>query len=162
MPPEGDGVSPLAHFDFTELLDALSTGLMVLDAHLCVVYANVGAQDMVGISLKQARGHPIGQLFAGPQSLVELLRRSLTHNETCSGHEFTLAPLNTMQATRPPVVVDITVTPLEGPITGTHLLLELVDARQRGARGRSVLAVGVVRVERRQLRSLPHVEGRAR
>jgi two-component system, NtrC family, nitrogen regulation sensor histidine kinase GlnL len=153
---DGNGASPLAHFDFVELLDALSTGLMVLDAHLCVVYANVGAQDMVGISLKQARGHPIGELFAGPQSLVELLRRSLNNNETCSDHEFTLAPLNTMQATRPPVVVDITITPLEGPITGTHLLLELVDARQRQRIARGTELLSRVDGSRLMVRQLAH------
>jgi two-component system nitrogen regulation sensor histidine kinase GlnL len=156
MHSDGQVASPLAHFDFTELLDALSTGLMVLDAHLCVVYANVGAQDLVGISLNQSRGHPIGELFAGPQPLVELLRRSLGNNETCAGHEFVLAPLNTVQAPRGPVVVDITVTPLEGPITGTHLLLELVDARQRQRIARGTELLSRVDGSRLMVRQLAH------
>ena len=42
-----------------ELLDALSTGLILLDKQLCVVYANVGAQDLLGVSLRQARGLPM-------------------------------------------------------------------------------------------------------
>jgi two-component system nitrogen regulation sensor histidine kinase GlnL len=142
MGAEAYTTSPLAHFDFTDLLDGLSTGLMVLDAHLCVIYANVGAQDLVGVSLKQARGQPIGALFAGSQPLVELLRRSLNHNETCSEHELTLSALPGMAAPRATVIVDLTVTPLEGQITGTHLLLELVDARQRQriARGTELLS----------------------
>ena len=37
--------SALSHFDPTELLDALSTGIIVLDAQLCAIYANVAAQD---------------------------------------------------------------------------------------------------------------------
>ena len=40
--------SPLSHFDPADLLDVLSTGVVVLDGHLCVVYANVGAQDLLG------------------------------------------------------------------------------------------------------------------
>jgi two-component system nitrogen regulation sensor histidine kinase GlnL len=155
MMPEISGASPLAHFDFTQLLDALSTGLMVLDSHLCVVYANVGAQDLVGVSLKQARGHPISELFAGPQPLVELLRRSLQNTETCAGHEFTLVPLLTMQP-RAPVIVDITVTPLEGQITGTHLLLELVDARQRQRISRNTELLSRVDGSRLMVRQLAH------
>ena len=131
MAVENFGSSPLAHFDSSEMLDALSTGLLVLDAQLCVVYANVGAQDLLGLSLRQSRGHPVSELFADVQSLVELLRRSLQHGEICAGHEVALVPVATLHSTRTPVIVDITVTPLEGQITGTHLLLELIDARAR-------------------------------
>ncbi|HEY6453081.1 MAG TPA: PAS domain-containing protein, partial [Steroidobacteraceae bacterium] len=54
--------SPLSHFDPADLLDALATGLVVLDSQLCIVYANVGAQDMLAMGLNQARGRPIGEL----------------------------------------------------------------------------------------------------
>jgi len=153
--PESFSSSPLAHFDSTDLLDALATGLMVLDSHLCVVYANVGAQDLVGISLKQARGHPISELFAGPQPLIDLLRRALANTETCSGHEFALAPVPTVQP-RAPVIVDITVTPLEGQITGTHLLLELIDARQRQRISRGTELLSRVDGSRLMTRQLAH------
>jgi two-component system nitrogen regulation sensor histidine kinase GlnL len=148
--------SPLAHFDFTELLDGLSTGLMVVDSQLCVIYANVGAQDLVGVSLKQARGQPISALFAGSQPLVELLRRSLAHNETCAEHELTLTPHPGIPAPRGAVVVDLTVTPLEGQITGTHLLLELVDARQRQRIARGTELLSRVDGSRLMVRQLAH------
>ena len=153
---ESSGGSPLAHFDSTQLLDALSTGLLVLDGHLCVVYANVGAQDLLGLSLKQSRGHPISELFAGPQPLVELLRRSLTTGETCSGHEITLAPLPVAQASRVPVVLDITVTPMEGQITGSHLLVELVDARARQRISRETELLTRIDGSRLMVRQLAH------
>ncbi len=122
--------SPLSHFDSTDLLDALSTGIVVLDSHLCIIYANVGAQDLLGLSLNLARGRPIGELFAGSQQLVTTLRRSLEHAESCAEREITLRPIGT-PAPRDPHVVDVTVTPLEGQITGTHLLVEIYDAKQR-------------------------------
>ena len=125
-----DAWSP-GRFDCGELLDALSTGLVVLDAQLCVVYANVGAQDLLGMSLRQAHGFPVSELFAGARTLVELLRRSLADGKIRAGHEFALMPLATLPAARAPAVLDITVTPLEAQSTGTHLLLELVDARAR-------------------------------
>jgi two-component system nitrogen regulation sensor histidine kinase GlnL len=121
--------SPLSHFDPADLLDVLSTGVVVLDAHLCVVYANVGAQDLLAVSLTHARGRPIAEVFADPQALDAILRRSLERSETCSGHEIALTPV-ALQGPREPVVIDVTVTPLEG-LTGTHLLLELADARLR-------------------------------
>jgi two-component system nitrogen regulation sensor histidine kinase GlnL len=124
--------SPLSHFDSADLLDVLSTGLVMLDSHMCVVYANVGAQDLLAVGLNQARGHPIRQLFEDSQALDLLLRRSLERGEPCSGHEIALVPaLKLKQGSREPVVVDVTVTPLEGQVTGTHLLLELADARTR-------------------------------
>ncbi|MFI4913736.1 MAG: nitrogen regulation protein NR(II) [Steroidobacterales bacterium] len=122
--------SPLSHFDPADLLDVLSTGVVVLDAHLCVVYANVGAQDLLAVGLNQARGRPIGELFADAQALDAILRRSLSRSERCSGHEIALTPV-AIQGPRDPVVVDVTASPLEGQVTGTHLLLELADARMR-------------------------------
>ena len=47
--------SALSHFDAADLLDALSTGIVMLDAQLCPVYANVAAQDLLAFSLKMAR-----------------------------------------------------------------------------------------------------------
>jgi two-component system nitrogen regulation sensor histidine kinase GlnL len=122
--------SPLSHFDPAELLDVLSTGIVVLDSHLCVVYANVGAQDLLAVGLNKARGRPVGELFSEPQVLDSILRRSLERSETCSGHEIVLTPF-ALSGKREPVVVDVTVTPLEGQVTGRHLLLELADARTR-------------------------------
>src|SRR5580692_7574931 len=69
--------SPLSHFDPAELLDVLSTGVVMLDADLCVVYANVGAQDLLAVGLNQARGHPFTELFEDSEALGLLLRRSL-------------------------------------------------------------------------------------
>ena len=131
MAAEALGASPLAHFDPAELLDAQATGLMVLDAHLCTIYANVGAQDLLGIGLNQVRGRPLSELFADPAPLTALLRLALERGEPCAGHELTLTPVAGLQGPRAPVVVDAAVTPLEGQITGTHLLLELGDARLR-------------------------------
>ena len=124
--------APLAgRFHGSELLDALSTGLVLLDAQLCVLDANVGGQDLLGVSLKQARGLPFGELFAGSQVLLDLLRRALEDNKSCAGHELALIPVATLPAAREPALVDFTVTPLDNPLAGRQLLLEIVDARAR-------------------------------
>jgi two-component system, NtrC family, nitrogen regulation sensor histidine kinase GlnL len=124
--------APLASgFHGSELLDALSTGLVLLDAQLCVLDANVGGQDLLGVSLKQVRGLPFGELFADAQGLLDLLRRSLQDNKSCAGHELALIPVATLPASREPALFDFTVTPLDHPLAGRQLLLEIVDARAR-------------------------------
>jgi two-component system nitrogen regulation sensor histidine kinase GlnL len=133
--------SPLSHFDSAELLDVLSTGIVVLDSHLCMVYANVGAQDLLAVGLNQARGRPITELFVQPDALGSTLRRALERGEVCAVHELQLTAVG-VPVNREPVVLDLTVTPLEGQVTGTHLLLELADAkaRQRIARESEILS----------------------
>ena len=60
--------SALSHFDPTDLLDALSTGIIMLDAQLCAIYANVAAQDLLAFSLNQAR-RPAALSTHDPRSL---------------------------------------------------------------------------------------------
>lgn len=150
------GASPLEHFNTTELIDALATGVVVLDAQLCVVYANVGVQDLLGIGLNQARGRPFSGLLVDAGELQALLRRSLDQGETCSAAEMTLTPVATHGAERASVIVDVTVTPLEGAITGRHLLLELADARVRALLTRENELLARVDGRRLMARQLAH------
>ncbi len=133
--------SPLSQFEPTELFDSLSTGIVVLDAELCPIYANVSAQDFMAASLRHARGRPFSELFYDSRTLVEVLRRSLQRLETCTQHELVLKAVGSA-ANRQPSLVDLIVTPLEGQTTGTYLLLEMADAaqRQRITRDNQILA----------------------
>jgi two-component system nitrogen regulation sensor histidine kinase GlnL len=131
VPAEGASAPPAADFSGNELLDAMSTGLVLLDAQLCVLDANVSGQSLLGVSLKQARGLPLGELFADAQVLVDLLRRSLHENKSCAGHELALVPVAALPASREPILVDFTVTPLDTANAGRQLLLEIVDASAR-------------------------------
>jgi nitrogen-specific signal transduction histidine kinase len=82
--------SPLSQFEPTELFDSLSTGIVVLDAQLCPIYANVSAQDFMAVSLRTARGRPFSELFYDPRQLLDVLHRSFTNLETCTQHELVL------------------------------------------------------------------------
>jgi two-component system, NtrC family, nitrogen regulation sensor histidine kinase GlnL len=131
--------SALSHFDPTELFDALSTGIIVLDAQLCPIYANVAAQNLLAFSLNQARGRPFGDFLHDSNGLISILRRSLDTGAGISDRELTVRPIGNPREAR---VLDITVTPLEGQVTGTHLLLELTDdtARSRISKENDLLA----------------------
>jgi two-component system nitrogen regulation sensor histidine kinase GlnL len=120
--------SPISHYDPADLLDALSTGLVVLDQQLCVIYANVAAQDLLAMSFNQARGRPFADLLADANGFIPTLKRARDSGDVYSEREVTVRPAG---APREPRVLDITVTPLEGQMTGTHVLLELSDETQR-------------------------------
>jgi two-component system, NtrC family, nitrogen regulation sensor histidine kinase GlnL len=144
--------SALEHFDSAELLDALSTGIVVLDAQLCPVYANVAAQDLLDFSLNQARGRPFTE-FCESAKLEPLLRRALESGEGFADRELDLSPRAAPRELR---VLDATVTPLLGGVTGTHLLLELADATQRQRFSRESELLARFDGSRMMLRQLAH------
>jgi two-component system nitrogen regulation sensor histidine kinase GlnL len=132
-------VSPLGHFDPADLFDALSTGIVVLDAQLCPIYANVAAQDLLAFSLNHARGRPFSQLMNEANGLIASMQRVLASGAGIAEREITVRPNG---ATRDSKVLDVTITPLAGQMTGTHLLVELADdtQRQRISRDNELLA----------------------
>ncbi len=69
--------SALSHFDPADLLDTLATGIIVLDAQLCAIYANVAAQDLLAFSLNKARGRPFSDFLYDGNGLTGILRRAL-------------------------------------------------------------------------------------
>ncbi len=118
--------SALAHYDPADLLDALSTGIIMLDAQLCPMYANVAAQDLLAFSFKAARGRPFAEFLHDSNGLNRILRRALESGEGIADRELAVRPAGAREAR----TLDVTITPLAG-LTGTHLLLELADTTQR-------------------------------
>jgi two-component system nitrogen regulation sensor histidine kinase GlnL len=127
MAAEHASPSALAHFDPADLLDALATGIVMVDAQLCPVYANVAAQDLLAFSLNKARGRPFTDLLHEPEPLGAILRRSLGTGESIADRELAVRPAAAPRETR---TLDVTLTPLDG-VTGRYLLLELADTTQR-------------------------------
>ena len=82
--------SAIAHFEPADLIGALATGILVLDSDLCVVYANVAAQDLLAVSVNQARGKPFLSLVLEADSLSPLMRRALETGETLSEREMSV------------------------------------------------------------------------
>lgn len=128
MAAEHTAPSPLSHFDPAVLLDALATGIVLLDAQLCPVYANVAAQDLLAFSLRKSRGRPFGECLQESNGLTGILRRALHTGEAFADRELLVKPQGAAREQR---VIDATITPLDAGVTGTHLLLELADATQR-------------------------------
>lgn len=128
MAVERNFPSSIAHYDPGDLMDSLATGIVVLDAQLCVIYANVAAQESLGVSFNLVRGRPFSGLLVEAEGFVSTLRRSHQMREVLAEHELTIKTVSAPRETR---TFDITVTPIDGQLTGTHLLLELLDAAPR-------------------------------
>src|SRR5438477_9246084 len=109
MAVERASPSALAHFDPANLLDALATGIIMLDAQLCPIYANVAAQDLLAFSLNHARGKPFAELLQDCNGLIATLRRALASEIGIAEREITVRPVGTPRETR---VLDVTITPL--------------------------------------------------
>lgn len=117
-----------AHHDPSDLLDALATGVVLLDAADGVIHANVAAQGLLGVGLNQARGRALSDLVIDPAPLQSLLQRARERGEVFSERELALRPVSTPREAR---IVDLTVTPVEEPGCGRRLLVEMVDAAPR-------------------------------
>ena len=117
-----------AHHDPSDLLDALATGVVLLDAADGVIHANVAAQGLLGVGLNQARGRPFLDLFVEHAPLQALLQRARERGEVFAERELALRPLSAPRDAR---VIDVTVTPIEDHGGARRLLLEMVDAVPR-------------------------------
>lgn len=155
MPDDVDSYQLLSSYEPADLLDGLSTGIVTLDPQLCLVYANVSAQDLMRISVRAARGRSFAPLFHDSERLGRMLKRSMERLEPCAQHEMVLQPLGA-PLPREPQFVDIIITPLEGQLTGTHLLLELTDARSRRRLSRDNDLLSGIDGSRLMVRQLAH------
>ena len=145
--------SAIAHFEPADLIGALTTGIVVLDSDLCVVYANIAAQDLLAVSVNQARGKPFLSLVLEADSLAGLMRRALETGETLSEHELACqaGPLG-----RERRVIDVTMTPLDSEFERKYLLLEIADATQRQRITRENELISRLDSSRQMVRQLAH------
>jgi len=117
-----------AHHDPADLLDALATGIVLLDSAFAVVHANVAAQGLMAVGLNQARGRAFCELFTDGGSLQSMLLRARDTGESLTECDLALRSVGSPKDLR---VVDITVTPIDSPPGARRMVLELADAEPR-------------------------------
>jgi len=119
---EKQEASALADFDTGEVLDALSSGIVVLDEQLCAVYANPQAESLLTMRLEQLRGRPLTDFLREPRSLGQALRQALDGGETVCDCDLALT------SERPRVerrCARVRVSLLPKQVTRNYLLLQL-------------------------------------
>lgn len=143
-----------AHHDPADLLDALSTGVVLLDPAFAVVHANVAAQDLMAVGLNQARGRSLCELFTDSSNLQSMLQRARDTGEVVTECDLSLRPVGSPKDLR---VVDITATPVESPVGGARrVLLELADAEPRNRLNRDNALRARLESSRMMTRQLAH------
>ncbi|HEX7080973.1 MAG TPA: nitrogen regulation protein NR(II) [Gammaproteobacteria bacterium] len=139
----GAGASP----DAGDILQSLTTAIVALDERLSITYLNPAAENLLGISARQAAGRALSELVRPPDELERLCRRVLD-----SGLTFSLRELAARVGERE-IIVDCRAGPLD---TDRGLLLELVDMeRDRKIRRENEL-LAQQRLSRRIIRQLAH------
>jgi two-component system nitrogen regulation sensor histidine kinase GlnL len=126
-------LSAAAQAESAEWLDALTTGVVVIDAGGRVEHANVAAQSLLAVGLNSARGRRLLDLFVDAAPLQDALHRARDSNETVFDYEVSLRPISAGRDTRP---VDLAVTPFESTDGARRYVLELSDAEPRVRRQR--------------------------
>jgi len=142
-----------AHHDPADLLDALSTGVVLLDPALVVLHANVAAQGLMALGLNQARGRAFCDLFADSGNLQLALLRARDTGEVVTECDLTLRLAGTPKDFR---VVDMTATPIDSPSGARRVVLELADAEPRNRLNRDNALRARLESSRMMTRQLAH------
>lgn len=109
--------------DFSALLDSLSTGVLLFDAELRVIYMNSAAEALLSVSARKVLGMAVqGLLPEVPLQLSDGLNRALRMGQPLAEREVTLHGPNAE-----PLTIDCIITPTGEEISGATVLLELVN-----------------------------------
>jgi two-component system nitrogen regulation sensor histidine kinase GlnL len=136
-----------------DVLDALTTGVLLLGSGLEIEYANAAAQQLLGVSLNASRGRPWRDLLKGPDELDTLLHRALERCETCWQREVAIRPTAPTAEER---VVDVIATPIVDGGDGKALIVEIADATQRQRISRETQLLAQLGGSRLMIRQLAH------
>jgi len=109
----------------SELLDALVTGVFLLDRDLQVNYLNAAAQTLLGLGPNQALGRRITELARGTETLLPLLERARRGGEGVVQRELAWPGPRGVDRILNCAAAEITI----GPDSG-RLLLEIEDITQ--------------------------------
>ena len=137
--------------DAVDMLELLTTGVIVLDESLRLERINPAAEVLLDVSARQAIGMPLAQALPANHGLVSAIERTAFSTAVLSEREFSL-----MSAAGRPRTVDLTVTPLNEPGEPGGYLIELLplDRHLRISREEYLVAQG--EVARNVVRGLAH------
>src|SRR5690606_13003046 len=133
--------------DPDEVLQALTTAVVVLDDGLEIVYFNPAAENLLGISVRQAVGRPLRDVILPADELENLCSRALD-----SGLTFGIREL-TVKAGDRELILDCRASPLDAE---NGLLLELVDTERDRRIRRELDLQAKQRLSRRIISQLAH------
>ncbi|MGC8731064.1 MAG: nitrogen regulation protein NR(II) [Halothiobacillaceae bacterium] len=132
------------------LFEHQTVALLWLDAGLQVVHLNPSAENLLGLSLRQARGLPVRSILPGEASLPGVLRQSFESGHPCTFREMPL------HAAGRDVMVDCAISPLIDPDLGEGVLVEMMDVERHLRIAREEQLLAQQQAARSLLRGLAH------
>jgi two-component system nitrogen regulation sensor histidine kinase GlnL len=147
--------SALAHRPFIEasrILDGLSTSVLIADRAHTMLFMNVAAETLFGMSRNQVRGRPLRELLADSSGLDAVIERAVATWRPYSRREMTLRPIYGEQE----LVVDCTVAPFDDAAAPSSVIIEITDATQHQRISRETALLTQIDGSRLMIRQLAH------
>lgn len=138
--------------DSGRILDSLSTSVLIVDAHRSLLYLNVSAETLFGVSRNQVRGRPLAELLEDSAVLDEVIDRAATTSRPFSRRELALRPIYGDSE----LIVDCTVAPYEESGAPGAVLIEISDATQHQRITRETALLTQIGGSRLMIRQLAH------
>jgi len=136
-----------------QVLDHLTTAVLVLDAGLCVEFMNPAAEEMFGLSARQAGGQALLRLFLNSTELETIAGRVLETQVAVAGRDLELVPRETPTL---PLAVDCSASIFRIQEEGDAVLLEFQDTTRLRRINREAELLQQHGVSRKIIRQLAH------
>lgn len=133
-----------------QILDSLSSGVILLDANLLIIGVNPAAENILGISSKRARGASLLRLVDDEPELREILSR-VNQSGDHYANEIKLGPT---EVHAPERIVDCRVSPIN--CGDAALLVEMTDVTRRNQISRENALLIQHGAGRQMIRQLAH------
>ena len=138
--------------DPTRVLDGLTTSVILIDQSRTVIYVNLAAETLFGVSRNQACGHRLVELIVDPSELDSVISRALETWRPFSRREMTMLSMHNDEQ----LVVDCTVSPFDEVGAPASLMIELSDATQHQRITRENALITQIGGSRAMIRQLAH------
>ncbi|GFE78342.1 PAS domain-containing sensor histidine kinase [Steroidobacter agaridevorans] len=142
----------MATADSGRILDSLSTSVLIVDRARSLLFLNVSAETLFGVSRNQVRGRPLAELLEDSAVLDEVIDRAATTSRPFSRRELQLRPIYGDGE----LVVDCTVAPYEESGAPGAVLIEISDATQHQRITRETALLTQIGGSRLMIRQLAH------
>lgn len=138
--------------DSTRILDSLSTSVLIVDATASLLYLNVAAETLFGVSRNQLRGRPLTDIVVDASALNAVIERAKETWRPFSRRELAIRPVNGEGE----LIVDCTVAPFDDASAPSAVLIEITDATQHQRITRETALLTQIGGSRAMIRQLAH------
>ena len=152
MAAQASALPHRAMIEATRILDGLSTSVIIADRTNTLLFMNVAAETLFGVSRNQARGRPLRELVSDSSGLDAVIERVVEMWRPYSRREMSLRPINGDEE----LVVDCTVAPFEDTAAPGCVVIEITDATQHQRISRETALLTQIDGSRLMIRQLAH------